>query len=318
MSDKNTKINSFEKELFKSLAKTTMDVDIKKQYLYQHNKNSLKNLSTKNKIVDISDDKDFSGNIDDWNVSNIKEMKELFLQDISNWDFSKVKDMREVFLQDSNDIYSNNVYSYNTLDKNNDINLDSATGLYNKKNIFKNMFEEEKTKENKLSAFHRMIVFFKNLFLSNKKVEKEIVKIEVITKKPDFPPSDEFQSIYNQMIEKIHSSSSLFPAIVIENMSSLKNYYYKILENLDSLDESNKREVSKSIRDFLPKLIDSYIAIPLIEINGENSNQLKAQKILVEGIEEITANMKETVLTINELKLSELSVVTRTIRATLN
>ena len=77
-------------------------------------------------------------------------------------------------------------------------------------------------------------------------------------------------------------------------------------------------KVTKSIRDFLPKLIDSYIAIPLIEINGENSNQLKAQKILVEGIEEITANMKETVLTINELKLSELSVVTRTIRATLN
>ena len=60
--------------------------------------------NTKNKVVNILGNKNFS-------------------EDMSKWDFSKVKDMREVFLQKS----------HNTFDKNNDINLDSATGLYSKK-----------------------------------------------------------------------------------------------------------------------------------------------------------------------------------------
>ena len=60
--------------------------------------------NTNNKVVNILDNKNFS-------------------EDMSKWDFSKVEDMREVFLQKS----------HNTFDKNNDINLDSATGLYNKK-----------------------------------------------------------------------------------------------------------------------------------------------------------------------------------------
>lgn len=290
MTDKNTKVEKFEMEAFNSLTEEIINFDITMNNYKQnkYTKISPKSFYTKNKIVNILDNKDFNGNISSWNTSNIKEMEEVFTQ-----------------------------YFPNTSNKNNDVNFDSATGIYSTTNIFKNIFEEEKTDKNKLSAFHRMITFFRNLFLSNKKVEKEITKVEVITKKPDFPPSDEFQTIYNQIIEKINNSYSLFPAIVMSHMSSLKNYYYKILENLDSLDESSKREISKSIREFLPKLIDSYMAIPLIEINGENSNQLKSQKILVEGIEEIVSNMKDAVLNINELKLSELSVVTRTIRATL-
>jgi hypothetical protein len=290
MTDKNTKVEKFEMEAFNSLTEEIINFDITMNNYKQnkYTKISPKSFNTKNKIVNILDNKDFNGNISNWNTSNIKEMEEVFTQ-----------------------------YFPNTSNKNNDVNFDSATGIYSTTNIFKNIFEEEKTDKNKLSAFHRMITFFRKLFLSNKRVEKEITKIEVISKKPDFPSSDEFQTIYNQIIENINNSSSLFPTIVISHMSSLKDSYYKILENLDSLDESSKREVSKSIREFLPKLINSYMAIPLIEINGENSNQLKSQKILVEGIEEIVSNMKDAVLNINELKLSELSVVTRTIRATL-
>ena len=290
MTDKNTKVEKFEMEAFNSLTEEIINFDITMNNYKQnkYTKISPKSFNTKNKIVNILDNKDFNGNISNWNTSNIKEMEEIFTQ-----------------------------YFPNTSNKNNDVNFDSATGIYSTRNIFKNIFQEEKTEKNKLSAFHRMITFFRKLFLSNKRVEKEITKIEVISKKPDFPSSDEFQTIYNQIIENINNSSSLFPTIVISHMSSLKDSYYKILENLDSLDESSKREVSKSIREFLPKLINSYMAIPLIEINGENSNQLKSQKILVEGIEEIVSNMKDAVLNINELKLSELSVVTRTIRATL-
>ena len=79
--------------------------------------------NTKNKVVNILGNKNFSEDMSKWDFSKVKDMREVFLQDMSKWDFSKVEDMREVFLQKS----------HNTFDKNNDINLDSATGLYSKK-----------------------------------------------------------------------------------------------------------------------------------------------------------------------------------------
>ena len=61
------------------------------------------------KITDMSElfngtnFKNFNGDISEWDVSNVKNMKSMFFmcysfnQDISNWDVSNVKDMRFMF-----------------------------------------------------------------------------------------------------------------------------------------------------------------------------------------------------------------------------
>lgn len=223
----------------------------------------------------------------------------------------KKKVLKEI---DRDGLYNGNIVEWNTS------NITEMESMF-KNNIYTSLKSQDlnpEKVEKKLSVFHRMIDFFRNIFINKQHEKKEIQNNDVVVKKPDFPQTDEFQNIYNELLNKIHLSSSFFSKDIMVGLESIKDSYYKIIENTDTLNESSKREIAKSIRGFLPKLIESYIAIPLKEINETNKIQIQAQEILMEGINEISETMQEAVLEINENKLSELSIVTRTIKATLN
>ena len=90
---------------FPQTKKELQDI-IKKRIEQEGSEVDLNDIDVSN-ITDMSDlflRKDFNGNISSWDVSNVKNMDEMFVncfkfnKDISSWDVSNVKNMAEMFL----------------------------------------------------------------------------------------------------------------------------------------------------------------------------------------------------------------------------
>ena len=94
---------------YKYFPKTKFELEgiIRKRLKEEGNNVDLNDIDT-SKITDMSKlfpgfSPDFNGDISEWNVSNVTNMRSMFYgckdfnQDISDWDVSKVKDIRCIF-----------------------------------------------------------------------------------------------------------------------------------------------------------------------------------------------------------------------------
>lgn len=202
--------------------------------------------------------------------------------------------------------------------------LSYKTDIIKKPKITNNIYHKAIKKENEaisISSFKKMLLYFKKVL--DIILSKENKKMDSSEKK-DIPLKNEnFEDklyILNDLINKyqtnnVNKYTRELPKESLEKLQMLQKTFVVLANNTKEIDIEDKKTLYKILIQFIPSMFEAYENIEEKEINGVNNTN--SHQILDESLSVIHQKVKSINDVIQDKKISQLSVINRSIKASL-